>query len=116
MLVEAAIGDAFGGLFEWGYEKEEIASHLDKPNFLEYKEYQPGLIPPGNYTDDTQMMIGVAETLLGGNWHKATFANKFVECFKRDQRRGYTTAFLNLLLNSEDGKELLSKIGGKSNR
>jgi len=123
MLVEAAIGDAFGGLFEWGLEQEEIAPHLDKPNFLEYKEYQPGLIPPGNYTDDTQMMIGVAETLLSGPGSKLlnirsklSFANKFVECFKRDQRRGYTTAFLNLLLNSENGKELLSKIGGKSNR
>jgi ADP-ribosylglycohydrolase len=116
MLVEAAIGDAFGGLFEWGCEKEEIAPHLDKPNFLEYKEYQPGLIPPGNYTDDTQMMIGVAETVLSKNWDRLIMAETFVQCFHRDKRRGYTSAFLNLLLNSSGGKELLSKIGGSSNR
>jgi ADP-ribosyl-[dinitrogen reductase] hydrolase len=112
MLLEAAIGDAYGGCFEWGLEPHEITPF----NNLTYQAVQPGLIPPGNYTDDTQMMLAIVEALLADDLNRLSLADRFVECYRRDERRGYTTAFQCLLMNSYSGKELLSKIGGQSDR
>lgn len=112
MLLEGAIGDVYGGCFEWGLEPHEITPF----NNLTYQSVQPGLIPPGNYTDDTQMMLAIVEALLADDFTRESLADRFVEVFHRDERRGYTTAFQCLLMNSFSGKELLSKIGGQSDR
>lgn len=113
MLVEAAIADAYGGQFEWGVEPEEIALHND----LTYKMIQPGLIKPGCYTDDGQMSIALAEALVEDDpWTKESIADRFVQCFRRDPRRGYTGPFYEILTNVKTGHELLSKIHGNSEK
>lgn len=113
MLVEAAIADSYGGQFEWGPSQEEIAQHND----LHYKMIQPGLIKPGCYTDDTQMMLALAEALLENDpWTRESIADRFVQCFNRDQRRGYTAPFFQILINTKTGRELLTKIHGNSNK
>ena len=96
MLVELACADAFGACFE-GLDKELIEKH----NELKYLTLRdlPSLVPAGSYTDDTQMTIAIAEEMLGSEWTTIGLANRFVDCFQRDQRRGYTTAFLLILMN-----------------
>lgn len=113
MLVEAAVADAYGCCFE-GLDKEII----DKNNNLEYFSIPelPSLVPAGAYTDDTQMTIALAEEMLGTTWTIENIADRFVDCFQRDQRRGYTTAFLLILMNSKSGEELLTKIHGNSSK
>lgn len=85
---------------------------------LEYlKKYpadnQPKLVPSGCYTDDTQMSLGIVEMMLDKNfdWYdEEAIADIFLECFKRDERRGYTPYLFLTLMNSRSGKELLSKL------
>jgi ADP-ribosylglycohydrolase len=81
-------------------------------------DYQPSLVRPGAYTDDTQMAIAIAEAMLDDQepWTKESLADRFVEVFQRDERRGYTPYFLNVLLNSPNGKVLMSKINGHSTK
>jgi len=114
ILVEGAVADAYGCCFE-GLDREFI----NKYNNFKYLTIRniPSLVPAGCYTDDTQMTIALAELMLEEeNWVKENIADKFVSCFQRDKRRGYTTAFLNILLNSNDGKEMISKIHGNSEK
>lgn len=113
MLLEIAAGDAYGACFEGTGTLDHIREH----NNLEYNNVLPSLVKMGCYTDDTQMTLAIAENILDdGEWDRESLANKFVECFHRDQRRGYTSAFLILLMNSPNGKELLSRIGGDSSK
>lgn len=51
MLLEIAIGDAFGACYEWVEKHVYIMSEIE----LKYKMVEPSLIKPGNYTDDAQM-------------------------------------------------------------
>lgn len=123
--MELAVGDAYGSCFE-ATSKEFIERNNDlhyeiHPRIL--KRYpadkQPTLVPSGHYTDDTQMSIAVAEMMLDDDfdWYdQELIAEKFLEVFKRDERRGYTPYFFMTLLNSYSGKELLSKLNGKSDK
>ena len=113
MLLEIAIGDAYGACFEGS-----DLGHIVECNDLEkYHNEQPGLVKAGAYTDDTQMSIAIAEQLLdGGPWTHDALADKFVEVFQRDIRRGYTGYFFMTLLHSKTGAEMLSKIDGASEK
>lgn len=114
MLLEIAVGDAYGCCFE-NSDMEHVIKHND---LLKYHNEEIGLVPPGNYTDDAQMSIAIAEAMIDMDfwWDRESLANKFVEVFHRDPRRGYTGYFYTALLNSKDGKDLLSKIGGTSDK
>ncbi len=121
MILEAAVGDSYGACHECT-NPEFIAEN----NKLEYVKHprlrgQPGTYDPvstGYYTDDTQMSIALAEAMLDDDfvWNKEEIADKFVWTFKRNKRKGYTPYFLNVLLNSEDGKGMLSRINGRSDK
>lgn len=123
-MLEIGVGDAYGSCFEM-----TDRGHTDRNNDLTYsnhprkmrdrpEDYQPSLVPPGSYTDDTQMAIAVCEAMLDPNdpWTKESLADRFVDAFHRNQRRGYTPYFLHALMNSTSGSELLTKIGGKSTK
>ena len=113
MILEGAIGDAYGAGFEFAkYEKIKSKNTISKyethPLFEEIK---------GKYTDDTQMSIGIAELLIEEKeWTSLMVANKFVEVFKRDPRRGYAKRFQQFLIEIKDGQELLDRIVAKSER
>jgi len=69
------------------------------------------------YTDDTQMAMAIAELLLEKQeWTKLDVANKFVEAFRRDVRKGYARRFYQLLKDVKSGEELLMRIIPKSER
>lgn len=113
MLLHGAIGDAYGAGFEFA-PMEKIRQY----NTLSRYEQHP-VFPEiqGKYTDDTQMSIAIAELLVGKvEWTPKNIADKFVECFKRDPRRGYAKRFYQFLTEIKDGAELLQKIHPKSER
>lgn len=113
MLLEGAIGDAYGAGFEFApikkIRQDNTISHYEPhPLFAEIQ---------GKYTDDTQMSLAIAELLISGEaWTSENIAKKFVECFKRDPRRGYAKRFYQFLTEIKDGAELLEKIRPKSER
>lgn len=117
MLLEIAVADAFGCCFEWT-DKWIIQKYLKELRYITLEE-NPSLIKPGNYTDDTQMTLAVAEFMLENKevwWDHYGLANKFVECFHRDPRRGYAPGFYLFLLNHKNGTDFVNDIKPNSNR
>lgn len=107
MLLEGAIGDAYGAGFEFAkrekiFKKNNLTCYEAHPFYLEIK---------AKYTDDTQMAIGISELLLEHkSWTPKIIANKFVNVFKRDTRRGYSKGFYSLLTEVNSGDEMLERI------
>lgn len=115
MLVELAIGDAYGAGFEFASD-EFVAEHNTLKRYLPHPK-DGSVLPAGSYTDDTQMSIAIAERILaGGPYTAETFADDFVATFNRDKRQGYSENFFNLLLTCETGSDLISKIKPRSIR
>jgi ADP-ribosyl-[dinitrogen reductase] hydrolase len=112
MILEAAIGDAYGAGFEF-QEIEYIKKYNDLTQYHEhglYKEIYK------RYTDDIQMAIAITELLLEEDvWNAEKVANKFVEVFHRDKRRGYSDRVYNALDASKNGKDFISIINNGSN-
>jgi ADP-ribosylglycohydrolase len=113
MLLEVALGDAYGIGFEFV-----------KPVFIEknhdMKQYRPspfdGLLA-GDYSDDTQMSIAISELMLSDlEWTPLNIANAFVNTFKRDQIKGYSRGFQDVLESSETGQDLLNVLKPESVR
>ena len=115
MLVELAIGDAYGAGFE--YVDPE---HRTAPNDLTCYARHPGhiVLSPGRYTDDTQMSLAIAELMIEKiEWTPLNIANKFVQVFKRDPRPGYARKFYEFLKEIKSGEEFLERIKSrKENR
>lgn len=113
MLLELAIGDAYGAGFE--YAADRIVR--DKNDLSAYIQHPRHAIKPGCYTDDTQMSIAVAEAIVSGEpWTPQGLAQRFVTCFKRDPREGYAGAFYAFLQEVHDGGEFLARIRPDSDK
>ena len=113
MLFESAIGDAYGFGFEYADENLPLN---DLSRYVRHPTYGASL-RPGQYTDDTQMSIAIAEALVEGiPWTKLALARKFVEVFKRDPREGYAKGFQKILEESKTGVDLLSKLDPNSDK
>lgn len=112
MLKEIAIADAYGAGFEFS-SIEKVKAHNNLSVYSTHDLY--GFI--AKYTDDTQMTIAISELLLSDNkYSKELIADKFVDCFKRDIRKGYSKGFYALLCSVKTGSELLLKIKPNSER
>lgn len=113
MLLEIAIGDAYGAGFEFS-DADKISRLNDG---VRYAAHDLGEIAPGRYTDDTQMSIAVAEALLSGQrLDETTFAHAFVDAYRRDPRPGYAKGFQALLDECSSGTDLLHRIRADSTR
>jgi ADP-ribosylglycohydrolase len=114
MMVELAIGDAYGAGFEYApsafvARHNTLAGYVQHPKHLEIK--------PGDYTDDTQMTLAVAELLAeGAEWTPENLADRFVEVFHRDQRTGYAGGFHAFLRSVTSGREFLDRIRPDSDK
>lgn len=97
MLVEMAIGDAFGAGREFVQKpKRPAAWWNDGKTYLKHPKF-PQM--PGCYTDDTQMAIAMAEFMLSGKLQTPrNLAHAFVNAFIRDPRQGYAPGFYNFLV------------------
>lgn len=112
MLLELAIGDAYGAGFEYADERVESDNNLSR--YVQHPRHQ---IRPGCYTDDTQMSLAIAETIVFREpWIPQVLAHRFVTAFKRDPREGYAGRFYQFLLNVQDGKDFLEKINFASDK
>jgi ADP-ribosylglycohydrolase len=113
MLVELAIGDAYGAGFE--YASDQLVR--ERNNLSAYIQHQRHQIKPGCYTDDTQMSIAIAEAIVSGQpWTPALLARHFVGAFKRDRREGYAGKFYQFLQEVQDGREFLERIRPASDK
>lgn len=111
MLIELAIGDAYGAGFEYA---NEMIRYNDLSKYVKHPRH--GLYP-GQYTDDTQMSIAIAEMIISGEeWTPINIANKFVKCFKRDWRDGYARGFQKFLESIDSGEDFLKHIRPNSDK
>jgi ADP-ribosylglycohydrolase len=113
MLLELAIGDAYGAGFE--YAADRMVREFN--NLSSYAQHPRHGIKPGCYTDDTQMSIAVAEAIVSDEpWTPENLAQKFVAAFKRDPREGYAGSFHGFLREVKDGSEFLARIRPESDK
>lgn len=96
-LLGTAVGDALGMPVE-GWSAEKIDA-----KFGEITNMKRGRAPKGTYTDDTQMMIAVAESLIENKgFDGGAMAKKFLEHFTPE--RGYGRGTRKALANLRNGK------------
>lgn len=106
MLVEVVIGDAYGAGFEYA-DAVIVCQRNDLSGY--FRRHRA--VTEGRYTDDTQMSVAIAELIVSdAAWTRENIADKFVEAFKRDPRKGYAGSFYNFLCEVEDGTEFLERI------
>ncbi|MEN2401370.1 ADP-ribosylglycohydrolase family protein [Flavobacterium sp. MC2016-06] len=112
MILEAAIGDAYGA----GFEFQELDYIIKNNDLTKYHKHGMYTEIYKRYTDDTQMAIAITELLLEEeNWNEIKVADKFVEVFHRDKRRGYSDRVYNALDASTNGAAFLKNINNGSN-
>jgi ADP-ribosyl-[dinitrogen reductase] hydrolase len=113
VLLELAVGDAYGAGFEY-VDRDVIQAANDLSHYVKHPRHN---IPPGWYTDDTQMSIAIAEAIISGEpWTPIMLASKFVEVFKRDPREGYAARFYEFLKRVRNGEEFLAQIEPASDK
>lgn len=110
MLVELAIGDAYGAQFEFA-----DPDLVEKYNQLEYVKVREDAVPPGYYTDDTQQTMAIAELLIEKiAWTPENIAQKLVDVYHRDPRKGYSRRVRTALHASTNGTEFLKNLDENS--
>ena len=114
MLVELAVGDAYGAGFEFVTGEE----FFTKRNTLQdYVQHPWHVLKPGSYTDDTQMSIAIAELVIDQQeWTPLVIADKFLEVFHRDPRKGYSKHFYTFLKETQTAQEFLVKMRNTSDK
>lgn len=107
MLVELAIGDAYGAGFEYA-PGAFVRAHNNPAGYVQHPRHG---IRPGCYTDDTQMSLALAEVIVEERpWTREVLAEHFVYAFKRDPREGYAGRFYAFLQEVRDGADFLARI------
>ena len=120
VLLKIAIADAYGMGFEF-VPQEIVNTENDLKTYRPHGKHSD--LVPGQYTDDTQMSIAIYEYLeenvkdrkIGKAdfkklCNKERIADKFLEVFKRDPRKGYAKGFQYVLETAQSGKEVLDMI------
>jgi ADP-ribosyl-[dinitrogen reductase] hydrolase len=112
MLLELAIGDAYGAGFE--YASAAILKRNDLSGYIQHPRHG---ITPGNYTDDAQMSLAIAEVILSNQpWTPETLADQFVAVFHRDPHEGYASRFYEFLQQTHSGADFLANIRPDSDK
>lgn len=129
MLVETAIADAYGSGFEYADENlpptpfsRPRRTGTRKPrrkcnDLSRYVKHPRYTLEPGQYTDDTQMSVALAECLLSGDpWDPPHIVKYFFDAFKRDPRPGYAQGFYDFLCRVESPEQFLAEIISASDK
>ncbi len=113
MLVELAVGDAYGAGFEYA-DAAFVRRYNDLSDYVKHPRHT---LRTGCYTDDTQMSLAIAELLVDKlPWTAENLAAKFVEVFRRDPRTGYASGFYRFLKQVTSGAEFLERIRPNSDK
>jgi ADP-ribosyl-[dinitrogen reductase] hydrolase len=114
MLVEIAIGDAYGAGFEYVRDRRFIRRNN---NLSSYVKHPRRGSRAGCYTDDTQMSIAIAELVVGvEDWTPEIIATRFLDVFHRDKRSGYAGGFFTFLKKTKTGKDFIQNIRPNSDK
>ncbi|MEU4741585.1 ADP-ribosylglycohydrolase family protein [Actinosynnema sp. NPDC023658] len=114
MLVELAIGDAYGAGFEYA-DPAFVTRHNTLAGYVRHPRHHG--IRPGSYTDDTQLALALAELRASGApWTPEAVATAFVTAFHRDPREGYARGFHEFLRTVHTGAEFLARIRPDSDK
>ncbi|MBD1913183.1 MULTISPECIES: ADP-ribosylglycohydrolase family protein [unclassified Leptolyngbya] len=112
MLLELAIGDAYGAGFE--YASKQVLERNNLSGYFQHPRYRTR---PGQYTDDTQMSLAIAEAIVADDpWTPLNLARRFVDVFHRDPREGYASRFYAFLQQTQTGEQFLAHIQPVSDR
>lgn len=113
MLVELAVGDAYGAGFEFRNTLYVRAfNRVDR-----HRRPALALSGGGRYTDDTQMTIAITEAILTEDpWTPELIAAHFVCAFQRDPRTGYAPGFHRFLRSVSNAEDFLTRIRPTSDR
>lgn len=108
MLLELAVGDAYGAAFEYAsIEHNDLARYYQHPRHAR--------ITPGCYTDDTQMSLAVAEALLDERgWTAEVVFEHFLAAYNRDPRAGYSDKTRQALDSARDIDDLFRSVDPRS--
>src|SRR5690349_16721794 len=113
MLLEIAVGDAYGAGMEY-VDPDFTREHNHLRSYVAHPRHA---IAPGAYTDDTQMTLALAEAIVErAPWTREELADRFVAVFRRDPRVGYSQRFHDLLVTLRDGADLLERIQPHSDK
>jgi len=105
MLLRIGQADACAVAVEFTKDPELTEEVLKFERYCEHPRYELGA---GQYTDDTQMSVANSEVLLlEFSPDRMDFADKWVECFHRDPRKGYAGGFQKFLERTTSGKAFL---------
>lgn len=114
MLVELAVGDAYGAGFEYA-DTEFVRAHNTLSAYVQHPRHHG--MKPGHYSDDAQMSIAVTEVIISGlPWTQKNLADSFVRCFRRDKREGYARGFYSFLCSVRNGDDFLARIKPDSDK
>ena len=112
--MELAIGDAYGAAFEY-VPGQVVAEYNTVTEYCRHPTHTG--IERGHYTDDTQMTLALAESLVDGDeWTPLALADRFVDVFHRDPRVGYAGRFHAFLQDVTSGQEFLARIQPESDK
>lgn len=113
MLVELAVGDAYGAGFEFRNPIYVRAfNRVDR-----HRRPALTLSGGGRYTDDTQMTIAITEAILTDEpWTPELVAEHFVQAFQRDPRTGYAPRFYRFLRSVDSAQDFCTRIRPTSDR
>lgn len=102
VLLGTAVGDALGVPFETKLANYEPLIAWDGKSFLGSEHHK---LKPGQYSDDTQMSLMVAESLLENHgFNPDDLAERYVEWMTSGRARGYGKTTLFAIKNLIDGK------------
>ncbi|HIK30553.1 MAG TPA: ADP-ribosylglycohydrolase family protein [Oscillatoriales cyanobacterium M59_W2019_021] len=105
MLLELAIGDAYGAGFEFA---DEMLSANDLSGYVQHPR---SFFQAERYTDDTQMSLAIAETIVNRQpWTERVLAENFLKVFKRDPRKGYAKRMYQYLQETEDAESFIKNV------
>lgn len=101
VLLGTAIGDALGVPFESKPADNPLLINWDRKSFLGSKYHG---LEPGQYSDDTQLSIIVAESLIeNSGFDPADLAKRYVDWIESERARGYGRTTLLAINNLKSG-------------
>lgn len=117
-LLRIAQADSYAIAVEY-VDRQKHSDLFEK--LLKFEAYQQHptyhKLRPGEYSDDTQMSIAIAEYLIKSKaFSKADLTAAFFDTFKRDPIDGYSRNFQSLLEKSLTVEELISKLDPTSDK
>ncbi len=119
MFVKMAQADAYAMATEYLIREKHFEQFEGALTFSKYISHPFVNLLPGQYSDDTQMSIAIAEVMLSKQIEDISsldFANSFVSAFKRDERPGYSKKLQEILESVADGAELIKILNTSSNK